>query len=606
MLLECDISEKIFGIKSLFSAVKFSVNDGEKIGLIGRNGIGKTTLLRILTGQDTDFIGDVVIRRGASVLSTQQEYPPTNLLAIDFILNGLPNFTKLHHILSKFPSLENPTKSDINRYSDALDEFGRRDYYSIENRARALLDDFGLGAKAEQNFDSLSGGEKRLCEVVKIMTSRADLAIVDEPTNFMDFAAKAKFIDWLNSAKQAVIVISHDRDVLENVAKIIEIKDGQSLIYRGNYDDYIRQNATSTASGMNEYETVQRRIANLKKQVAYAKRHKSSWTGTADKRNPFVVMENRARKQITELDKVQKPSFWVDKTSAAEFNPKQQTRYDKYKERNIRIGLKSGADGGGREILRGENLAVGYNAPLFSGKNFRLNAGATLEIHGRNGAGKSTLIKAILASRSDEFNRYDRQSVGTSHPALRGASPSLTGWRGTDGLAANTSDKISQTENANPGNSNSENSTKNFSTAEPRIFAGEIWLDPNLRVGIYHQETDRALFDLSLRDAISKIYDDEISETRVRQILHDYLFEEENLATPVGQLSGGQKARLQIIQMLARDPQLLILDEPTSHLDLPSIEELETALANYAGAIIYVSHDNFFRRELGGDVLEIP
>jgi ATPase subunit of ABC transporter with duplicated ATPase domains len=133
-------------------------------------------------------------------------------------------------------------------------------------------------------------------------------------------------------------------------------------------------------------------------------------------------------------------------------------------------------------------------------------------------------------------------------------------------------------------------------------------LDPHVRIGVYEQEVSGDYFSLSLSEAIERMYLDKnlsISTTKVRQLLADYLFTESDGQTPVARLSGGQKARFQIITMLANDPQLLILDEPTNHLDLPSIEELESALEKYSGAILYVSHDGYFRDALGGEVVQV-
>ena len=142
----------------------------------------------------------------------------------------------------------------------------------------------------------------------------------------------------------------------------------------------------------------------------------------------------------------------------------------------------------------------------------------------------------------------------------------------------------------------------------PILYDGILALDPHVRVGIYEQEIAETYLDLPLNQAIEQLYlsrDLPISETKIRQLLADYLFTESDMAAPIRQLSGGQKARFQLIAMLAGDPQLLILDEPTNHLDLPNIEELETALAKYSGAILYISHDNYFRQKLSGEVVKI-
>ena len=140
------------------------------------------------------------------------------------------------------------------------------------------------------------------------------------------------------------------------------------------------------------------------------------------------------------------------------------------------------------------------------------------------------------------------------------------------------------------------------------VFDGELVLDSHVRIGVYEQEVSPTYFDLPLEEAIERMYLDKdlpITGTKVRQLMSDYLFTEGDGKVPIKRLSGGQKARFQLIAMLANDPQLLILDEPTNHLDLPSIEEMETALAKYNGAILYVSHDDYFRRAIGGDVVQV-
>ena len=144
--------------------------------------------------------------------------------------------------------------------------------------------------------------------------------------------------------------------------------------------------------------------------------------------------------------------------------------------------------------------------------------------------------------------------------------------------------------------------------SELTCYSGSITLDPHVRVGIYEQEISETYLQLPLAEAIERMYMDKklpISTTKIRQLMADYLFTEADGQIPLARLSGGQKARFQLISMLANEPQLLILDEPTNHLDLPSIEELETALAKYSGAILYVSHDDYFRHKLGGQVVTV-
>jgi ATP-binding cassette subfamily F protein 3 len=225
--------------------------------------------------------------------------------------------------------------------------------------------------------------------------------------------------------------------------------------------------------------------------------------------------------------------------------------YDKYKATNIKVRTrKKDSTTSDQILIKVDKLSLGYNdTPLFKDVSFMLRSGERLRLHGRNGAGKSTLVQAIMA-----------KSTGA--------------------------------------NLNSQ------------LLGGEITLEKGLQIGLYEQEINPNYLKMKLGEAIEHILRDKnlpISPQHVKQLLGDYLF---NPAVdgdmPVERLSGGQKARLQIIAMLAGDPQILILDEPTNHLDLPSIEELENALMQYHGAVIYISHDSFLAKKLGGETIMIP
>jgi ATPase subunit of ABC transporter with duplicated ATPase domains len=358
----------------------------------------------------------------------------------------------------------------------------------------------------------------------------------------MDYVAKAQFVEWMQNAREGMLVITHDRDVLNEVDRIIELKDGDSVSYKGNYDAYLKQNAVSTGTQMNDFEMIEKRIVNLKAKVIDYQRlkEKSRNPGTIQK---FKRLEENSRKELAELQAKEKPTFWIDKESAANLNYKVAAQYDKFKAQNIRMSLKNEESRSKHVLVNVKNLSLGYgDAPLFENANIDLREGEALEIRGRNGAGKTTLIKALLGDTT---------------------------------------------------------ATK---------FSGDITLDTHMRIGVYEQEVSSTYFELPLEVAIEKMYLDRnlsISTTKIRSLLSDYLFTEGDGKTPISRLSGGQKARFQMISMLADDPQLLILDEPTNHLDLPSIEELETAIGKYSGSVLYVSHDGFFREALNGDVLMI-
>lgn len=549
MIADIHITEKSFGDKTLMKDVKFSVDDGEKVGVVGRNGVGKSTLFGILAGTDNDYTGEVVFRRGITIATTAQEHHGLGEQTVmAYILSGLPEYPELKKIIDEYPLTMGDNMRKIEEYTQALERFDQKGFYQVEEKIERELSNFQLDGYGDRKISSLSGGQKRLVEIVKIMHSEAHLALIDEPTNHMDYVAKQQFIDWMNSQPhQAMLIITHDRDVLGQVDRIVEIKDGQAVSYRGNYDAYLKQNAQATTAGMNNFEQIEKRIVNLKQKVLDYQRlkEKSRNPGTIQK---FKRLENEARAELAELSEMEKPTFWIDKESASQLDYKSAERYGKFKSRNIRLSMKDASSRSQHVLVRAENVAVGIGERiLFEDVNIDLREGEAIEIRGRNGAGKTTLIRMILASG------------------------------------------------------------KSFDGG-PILYSGDIFLDPQVRIGVYEQEIDERYLSDPLEKAIEKLYmsrDLSISDTKIRQLLADYLFTDADRMTPLARLSGGQKARFQIISMLANDPQLLVLDEPTNHLDLPSIEELETALAKYSGAILYVSHDNYFREKLGGKVVQI-
>lgn len=549
MIADIHITEKSFGDKTLMKDVKFSVDDGEKVGVVGRNGVGKSTLFGILAGTDNDYTGEVIFRRGITVATTAQEHHGLgDQTVMSYILGGLPEYSKLKKIIDEYPLTMGDNMRKIEEYTQALERFDQKGFYQVEEKIERELSNFQLDGYGNRRISSLSGGQKRLVEIVKIMHSEAHLALIDEPTNHMDYVAKQQFIDWMNSQPhQAMLIITHDRDVLGQVDRIVEIKDGQAVSYRGNYDAYLKQNAQATTAGMNNFEQIEKRIVNLKQKVLDYQRlkEKSRNPGTIQK---FKRLENEARAELAELSEMEKPTFWIDKESVGQLDYKSAERYGKFKSRNIRLSMKDASSRSQHVLVRAENVAVEIGERiLFEDVNIDLREGEAIEIRGRNGAGKTTLIRMILASG------------------------------------------------------------KSFDDG-PILYSGDIFLDPQVRIGVYEQEIDERYLSDPLEKAIEKLYmsrDLSISDTKIRQLLADYLFTDADRMTPLARLSGGQKARFQIIAMLANDPQLLILDEPTNHLDLPSIEELETALAKYSGAILYVSHDNYFREKLGGKVVQI-
>lgn len=556
MLININIHEKTIAGKLLYKDLSLTISENQKLGLIGRNGTGKTTLLNLITSLDKDFDGDIEISTRTRLAFTRQEHTTVqNLNLIQYILDDLPEYKVLKSKIDSFAKLKSPSETQLHNYSEALERFNILGYFEVEEKIKEDLRRLQFSEELIYGtLSNLSGGQKRLAEVVKIMNSSANLVLMDEPTNHMDYVAKNWFIDWLKNFQGSVLVITHDRDVLNSLDGIIEIKDLTAVKFSGGYSSYLQQNTISASSNAAEYENAQKRIERLKIQIRQAVVRKLQ--APPDQAKKWKTLENRLRKEHDELqENLQKPSLWIDKESTVDLKKTDLQKYQKYKAKNINIQTSSSSHGN-LSLIKVEDLSLGYgNKILFQNLNFSISVGDRIEIRGRNGAGKTTLVKAILDS------------------ALQ---------------------------------SSSDFTKLNFS--EIRYFAGLIESSTQVSIGLYEQELSADFLNLSLESAVEKFYLDlnlKISEQKVRQVLANYLFEAHDLKTKVLNLSGGQKARLQLIKMFVNDPNLLILDEPTNHLDLPSIEELEEALKNYSGAILYISHDSYFQKALGGKLIQI-
>ena len=551
MLISVEVSEKSFGSKTLYKDLDFDIQENEKVGLIGRNGTGKSTLFNIITGEDKDFEGEIGIKRGTIVVSSRQEHHGhENKTVLEYIQGDLPEYARLTHIIDTFPDTMGNDNRKLQIFSDALDRFGQLNYYQIEDEIQQAFEKYQIDSKKMHvSFGSLSGGERRMVDLIKVQRSRGDINLIDEPTNHMDYIAKAEFVKWLKASPEAALVITHDRDVLSIVDRIIEIRDGRCFSFRGNYQNYLRTNTSQTTNLVNDYESSQRRISNLEDDVIRFRRLKEK------ARNPgtikrFKSQEMKAQAEISKLRGTVKPSFWIDQESVKGMNDKLLSAYDKHKTKNINLTTRKKTDSiSDQTLIKVTNLSLGYGkTPLFENINFTIRSGERIRLHGRNGAGKSTIVKAIM-SQVD-------------------GSPSAANY-----------------------------------------LKGSIETRPAIKIGLYEQEIDTSYLGMTLYEAIEKILRDKnlpISDQKIKQLMSDYLFNPmADGKTLVDNLSGGQKARVQLIAMLANDPQMLILDEPTNHLDLPSIEELENAMQNYYGAIIYISHDSFFANKMGGETVNV-
>lgn len=540
MLIEAKDLAKSIGAKYLFKDLSFTVMPGEKIALVGRNGYGKTTLLRIISGEDHDHEGSIRTRKNIRITLTKQEHIENNQQsALDYILSSVPHYYEYKKILEDY---ENEVDTNLNRYLETLEYFTDNRYFNVEEAVLGSLADFGISReKALMPLAQLSGGQKRYVEMTRMMFSRSDLFLIDEPTNHMDYKGKARFIDWMRSVDQTVIVVTHDRDVLKNVSKIFELKDQRITIFNGNYDAYIKQNATQTLSSVKLYTEQLNRLKEAKKKVEWGLQMRAKSKEWKTRYDHWLRDYEKLKAETI------KPAFWIDQNSVEELDKKVVDTYDKFKEKNITISANHEVKRAG-EIVRVRGLALGYKEPLFSDINFSLQNNDRVFIKGKNGAGKSTLVKTVIALSQQE-------------------NPEATLHQGEVKFA------------------------NDIRIGEYQQEIHENYLDLPLAeaIRIVHKEKGISVDD-------SKVF------SLMAQYLFD---PRQDAQQKIAHLSGGQKARFQLIKMFIGEPNLLILDEPTNHLDLPSIEELENVLDSFSGAILYISHDTYFINRLSGQVVEI-
>lgn len=540
MLLRISNLKKELYKKTLLDGATLYLEEGDKSALIGRNGSGKTTLFKIIQGVDKDYTGNIELNKNISIVATSQEHIniSSETTAIEYILESVPNYNRLHKIVYQ--------KEDASEeYLDAISKFSDLGYFNIQDDILQKLSELQIDeTRAISPLKELSGGEKRFVELVRVLFSKSDLALIDEPTNHMDMEGKQKFIDWIKKTKMSLIIITHDRDVLMNVTKIYEIKDQYIFTYKGNYNTYLEQNSANTVSKINDFEIRSKQMAELQKKI-----DDINSLGTISQ--ALKIRRERFQRELNKLsENLNKPSVWIDQTSLGSFTEEVISKYHEYKDRNIEITNNKDQNKSNTKkiLINCENIILGYTNPLFNPINFQLHEKEKIQLLGRNGVGKTTFIKYLISSIQQQ-------------------------------------------------------------KPESNLFQGEIKLNNGVILGIYEQEISPKHLEMTLEQAIIDVYvkyNKVIGPAIINSILATYLFNKElHKDMQIKDLSGGEKARFQLIKLLANDPNLIILDEPTNHLDLPSVEELENFLLSYKGACIFVSHDSFFSNKLNALKVEL-
>ena len=494
---------KNFGSEVIFSGVTAKIEDHDRIGLIGPNGTGKTTLLRVICGELEPDDGPGEIARGSD-LSIGYQKQNCGLTFEGTIWQEMQSvFADVYALERRMKELQgqmavgdSPTLAE--EYRRTEDAFLARDGYQIEVKIKTVLTGMGF---AEHGFDKcvdkLSGGEQTRLAIAKLLLEAPSLLILDEPTNHLDFATLNWLEDYLSGYKGALLVVSHDRYFLDKLCnKIWELEDAALWEYKGNYTAYTKQREEQDARQKKLYEQQQAERAKLEDYVA-RNLVRASTTKMAQSR----------QKMLERLEPVGKPRR-------------------RLKPPKIRLEFETEPV---KDVLTVENLTIAVGSGekervLLSGAEFNIQRGDKVAIIGPNGSGKTTLLRALLS-----------------------AQPPVTG----------------------------------------RISWGR-----GVKRSYYDQGSDHLDQSLTVMDTMWKAYP-RMYETPLRTALGAMGLTGEDAYRLVGQLSGGERARLKLAMICLAGSNVLVLDEPTNHLDLPSKEVLQQALSEYEGTLIIVSHDRY-------------
>jgi len=504
MLSLSEVSKAYAG-RTLFADVSLQVNREDRIGPVGPNGAGKSTLLGLILGTTAPDTGTIALQRGITVGYLPQENAPVGDETVLELASAItPEIGRLRRQLRAF---EAEHAADTPEYHDAQARFDQLGGSTLEAKAKKVLAGLSFRpADFERPASALSGGWVMRAYLARLLTLGPDLLLLDEPTNHLDLEALLWFQEYLRDYPGAMVLISHDREFLNQLTtSILEIRQGRLFRYRGNYDAYLEQRAANEAQLLAAWKHQQREIARLQ---AFVDRFRAKNTKAAQAQSKL--------KQIERMVKLEAPSG-AEATVAFAFPQPQRA---------------------GRRVVALEGVRFAYGEQLIYDKlDFEAERGRRIVLVGPNGAGKSTLLKLL---------------AGVLVPQ-----------------------------------------------------AGERRLGHNVSAGYYSQyRVDTLHLD---RTVLEEAFDtpQALTETFVRTVLGSFLFRGDDVFKRVGVLSGGEKSRLALVKLLLDPPNLLLMDEPTTHLDLASVEALLSALQQFDGTIVFISHDVYFIRQLANHVVHI-
>ena len=512
MLYQISNGAVAFGDDVILHSIDFEIRNTEKIAIVGRNGCGKTTLLKLISGEvemeklDSDESAFIAKAGNPEIGYLKQ-------IAFDD-----PDVTLEQEVRKCFVKMDE-RKAELARaaaelehdYSDekvarytAMEEAFKDDGgYYYEKEYEVMIRKFGFSDdERKKPIRDFSGGQQTKIAFIKLLLSKPDILLLDEPTNHLDVTTIEWLEGYLKSYPKAVVVVSHDRMFLDNVVDVVyEIEYGTARRYPGNYTNFIARKKENYDKQMKDHIAQQKEIERLQRMVT---RFKGKPTKTS--------MAQSKQKAIDRMVIIEAPDKYDNKTFHANFQPEKET---------------------GNDVLYTSELAIGYDHPL-SVVSLDLKRGEKLGILGGNGLGKSTFLKAIV-----------------------GKIPALS---------------------------------------------GEYRFGTNVQIGYFDQQMAMYTSNKTVLDDFWDEYPN-LTETEARNALGAFLFSGEDVFKNVNMLSGGEKVRLALCKILKTRPNVLVLDEPTNHMDIVGKETLESMLKDYKGTLIFVSHDRYFVKKVATQLL---
>lgn len=527
VVLEMKNITKYYNTEEILTSFNLNIQEGERLGLIGANGSGKTTVFKLITGEEEPTSGKIYLRSDCQVglLDQSHNFSSTNTIYEEcekIFSQEIELEKKIRKLENKIARVGEDSREEaagdsyrleklLKKYNRLQEEFSQSLGYGYPSKIRKVAIGMGFSQRElDKKVSLLSGGEKTRLGLIKLLLKEPDLLLLDEPTNHLDIASVEWLENYLRDYPGAVIVISHDRYFLDNtIDRLVEIKAGKNEDYSGNYSYYLEEREKRFQQRLKRYQEQQKKIKKIKEQIEQYR----VWGRSGDNESYFRKAKELENK-LARMDKLSRPT----KRPAPNFTLTPNKRV-------------------GHEVLKIENLAFKYqDKQIFSGADLTLYGGEKAALIGPNGSGKTTLLNIIM-------------------------------------------DKL-----------------------KPQ--KGSIALGPTVARGYYSQEVAASFStNLTVLEALCQKID--LTSGEARNLLAKFLFRGDDVYKNVADLSGGERSRLRLLQLVFGESNFLLLDEPTNHLDLKAREVLEEALQNYQGTVLLVSHDRYFIDQIANNIVEL-